>query len=230
MLVSSSGRQVAMKFATQGYESSLLDEERIFRHLGLNDNIVQFFGSGTLKNNSFLMMEFMERGSLRCYLNSSTLTQHQVLKLATDISKGVAFLKKNGVLHKDLSHNNVLIDNTPTAKICDFGSSQLESEPWDHYIGTYWWMAPELFNGYIHTNSDVYSMGILIWEIQTGSTSPAPPVGKDIKEWRREGGKPDIPVGGILSGLIEKCLSYYPDQRPSAQLCVEELTKMLPWR
>jgi len=128
----------------------------------------------------------------------------------------LAFLHGEGILHRDLSHNNVLIDETGMAKITDFGKAKPITNvlATSGTIGTYLWMPPEAFNGGYCPASDIFSFGILMWEMETSCTNPGPPQNQDgqdvgaVINWRKAGGIPSFRDDGILSDLIRACLNF----------------------
>lgn len=99
--------------------------------------------------------------------------------LATCIADGLQYLHANGIIHRDIKSMNVLLTSDGHAKLCDFGPAKLRtltvasvSAASSAVGGTYAWGAPEaILNGDEHsTASDVYSMGIIMWELMTCHT------------------------------------------------------------
>ena len=88
--------------------------------------IVDFLGY-FLEPKPTIILQFMPKGSLRNVLQGKTdLTWPQRIKMATDISKGLAFLHRENILHLDLKSLNVLVDDGFNAKICDFGCAKIK--------------------------------------------------------------------------------------------------------
>jgi tRNA A-37 threonylcarbamoyl transferase component Bud32 len=137
-------------------------------------NIVQFVGAMTQPPFVCVITEYLPRGSLRaflCKMQPNALAIDRVLSFAIDIARGMEYLHSQGVLHLDLkSHNLVLTDNY-RIKVTDFGVARTQSDC-DSLTpdpGTYRWMAPELFSKKtLSTKVDVYSFGIILWEMVTG--------------------------------------------------------------
>ena len=103
-------------------------------------------------------------------------------RLMVEISSGVAFLHAHGVVHRDLKPENIMIsndrDNTPHAKVADFGlakviaSCQNQEQMMEYYMtsmcGTNMFMAPEVYAGHYTEKADVFSFGVLLLEIISG--------------------------------------------------------------
>ncbi|KAJ1611117.1 Ser/Thr protein kinase [Cryptosporidium canis] len=122
-----------------------------------------------------LVTELVPNGSLFDLLHTknSLLTSNQLLKVSRDICCGMAYLHENGVLHCDLKSSNILLSGNFNVKIGDFGLSTLMESPLETRkmlgcVGTHHWMAPEILRGEGFTKSaDVYSFGIILWEMLT---------------------------------------------------------------
>ena len=123
-----------------------------------------------------IITEYLSGGSLRRFLHMqepNSLSLKQVLTLSLDIARGMSYLHSQGILHRDLKSENLLLSEDMTVKVADFGISCLESCTGDvkSFTGTYRWMAPEMIKGKKHTRKvDVYSFGIVLWELLTALT------------------------------------------------------------
>jgi len=122
-----------------------------------------------LSDDPLLVMECMSNGSLRDLLSNQTfpLDPELSLPLLRDILQGMRFLHAADppILHGDLKSANVLVDQNYRAKISDFG---LSAKRRHGYVGTPFWMAPELLKGSLTSReSDVYAFGITLWEVMT---------------------------------------------------------------
>lgn len=120
-----------------------------------------------------IITEYYPGGSLRKYLHQQepySLPLNLVLRLSLDIAHGMQYLHTQGILHRDLKSENLLLDEDMCVKVADFGISCLESQCGSAkgFTGTYRWMAPEMIKEKHHTKKvDVYSYGIVLWELFT---------------------------------------------------------------
>jgi serine/threonine protein kinase len=127
--------------------------------------------------------ELMSGGSVRDVLEFQMggLDIPSAVKVLRDAARGMDFLHKRGVVHRDLKAANLLIDEHDVVKVCDFGVARLKPTTvsssgkggWTAEMtaetGTYRWMSPEVLEHkpYDH-KADVYSFGITMWEVLTG--------------------------------------------------------------
>ena len=172
-----------------------------------------------------LLTSFMENGSLFHILEKRPdfLSPTDRTILAYDISRGMEYLHSRGIIHRDLKSLNILIDKNKRGKICDFGFVRIKSSiPMTGLIGTSHWMAPEILlsNPYYDEKVDVYSFGILLWELLT---SQQPYKGEDPNKFPilciEKNLRPIIPENTPikLKKLIENCWNRDPEIRPSFQ-------------
>ncbi|XP_015690837.1 probable LIM domain-containing serine/threonine-protein kinase DDB_G0287001 isoform X2 [Oryza brachyantha] len=205
-------------------------------------NILALYGvvnngpGGTLAT----VTEFMINGSLKKVLHKDKcLDWHKRIMLAMDAAIGMEYLHSKDIVHFDLKCDNLLVNikdpSRPICKVADFGLSKMKQATLvsGGMRGTLPWMAPELLtmNGTkVSEKVDVYSFGIVMWEILTG---------EDPYDGMHYGGV----IGGILSNklrppvptscnlewrkLMEQCWSTEPEQRPSFTEVAIRLRSML---
>ncbi|XP_065848247.1 serine/threonine-protein kinase STY8-like isoform X2 [Euphorbia lathyris] len=145
------GQDVAVKMLrsehlndTQGEEFA--QEVEILRQVQ-HRNVVRFIGACTRSPDLSIVTEYMPGGSLYDYLhkNRSVLKLPQLLKFAIDVCKGMEYLHRNNIIHRDLKTANLLMDTHNVVKVADFGVARFQTQEgvMTAETGTYRWMAPE---------------------------------------------------------------------------------------
>ncbi|XP_071698778.1 serine/threonine/tyrosine-protein kinase HT1 [Rutidosis leptorrhynchoides] len=197
-------------------------------------NIVQFIAACKKPPVYCIITEYMSQGTLRMYLNKKepySLSTETVLRLALDISRGMEYLHSQGVVHRDLKSNNLLLNDEMRVKVADFGTSCLETQTQESKgnMGTYRWMAPEMVKEKPYTRKvDVYSFGIVLWELTTallpfqGMTPVQAAFAVAEKNER-----PPLPAScqPALAHLIKRCWAAEPSKRPDFTEIVQALEK-----
>lgn len=121
-----------------------------------------------------IITEYLSGGSLRAFLHKlehKTLPLEKLISLALDIARGMEYIHSQGVIHRDLKPENILFDEDFCVKIADFGIACEEAycDALAEDIGTFRWMAPEMIKHKSYGRKvDVYSFGLLLWEMVTG--------------------------------------------------------------
>ncbi|GMF35493.1 unnamed protein product [Phytophthora lilii] len=148
------------------------------RMLGPHENVVQVHQHFRENDSWFLVMEHCAGGDL-CHtlerLPQNRLPEIQALPLFASIARGVRLVHANGIAHRDLSLENVLLAHTDGSigipKICDFGLSTKADQECCGLVGKPYYMAPEIVAGarYDPRAADVWSLGIMLFVMLTGS-------------------------------------------------------------
>ncbi|CAI5478459.1 unnamed protein product [Closterium sp. Yama58-4] len=220
------GQDVAIKILKAERLNDTLQQEfaqevfimRKVRH----KNVVQFIGACTKPPNLSIVTEFMVGGSVYDYLHKhrGSMKLPMVLRVGMDVAKGMDFLHKNNIIHRDLKAANLLMDENDVVKVADFGVARVKANSgvMTAETGTYRWMAPEVIEhrAYDH-KADIFSFGITMWEMLTGKL-PYPdltPLQAAVSVVQR-GLRPPIPKGTHprLADLFERCWATNPSDRP----------------
>lgn len=140
-----------------------------------NENVIKIYdwGHDTLNNIHFIAQEYVEGMTIKEYLKlSNNLAVTEVVSLIEKILDGLAHAHLNGVIHKDIKGQNILIDVDKNVKITDFGIADIledETTKTQSLMGTPQYVAPETLNRNIsNAQTDIYSVGILMYELLCG--------------------------------------------------------------
>ena len=119
---------------------------------------------------AFLALEVCGGGTLdQLLLERGRLPLNEAVRLVEDVAEGLAYTHNHKVLHRDVKPANVFVDDEGRAKLGDFGTGVFVAEDKNERVGTAFYMAPEIFEGGAATaRSDVYSLGVLAYEVLTG--------------------------------------------------------------
>jgi len=219
------GMDVAIKYlrAEHVNDSSsveFLQEIMILRSVK-HENVIRYYGACTKHRKYLIVTEYMPGGNLYDFLHKkhNTLELSVILRIAIGISKGMDYLHRNNIIHRDLKTANLLIGNGQVVKIADFGVSRHRSQEGDMTAetGTYRWMAPEVINhkAYDH-RADVFSFAIVLWELVTSKIPYENLTPLQAALSVRQGFRLVIPssVHPRLSTLIRQCWDQNPQVRP----------------
>jgi len=194
------------------------------RQLPLHPNVVQVFGVSLDGPQPVIVLEYCNGGSLDKLLCDSKvkLNEEYKIQLVRGIAAGLFHLHKHNIVHRDLAARNILLANSNEPKISDFGMSrilqEMEGKTYSN-IGPIRWMAPESIGQRKYSKqSDVWSFGIVVWEIAAQSEPHTDVDPVDVGALiRDEGLTPKIPndCPPILRELMEMCWKKDPNQRPN---------------
>ncbi|KAG8132265.1 hypothetical protein E2320_010134 [Naja naja] len=167
---------------------------------------------------------------------ASTLTSQQLLQFASDVAKGMQYLSEKQFIHRDLAARNILVGENLTSKIADFGLSRGEEVYVKKTMGRLpvRWMAIESLNYSVYTTkSDVWSFGVLLWEIVSlGGTPYCGMTCAELYEKLPQGYRMEKPLNcdDEVYELMRQCWRDRPYERPPfAQISVQ-LIRMLEAR
>lgn len=157
----------------------------------------------------FIVMEYVDGGSLDRRLDKGPMSIREALAVAHDICSGLAHAHRRNIVHRDIKPSNILLTSEGEAKVSDFGVAELREAPHafpSTLAGTRRYMAPEQYNDMYDERVDVFAVGILLWEMTIG-VFPYPGNTHDQIQ-RAKGNDPDPPsdlpssMKGILRGSL----------------------------
>ncbi|CAI0561320.1 unnamed protein product [Linum tenue] len=186
-------------------------------------NIVRFIGGCRKPLVWCIVTEYAKGGSVRQFLTrrqNRAVPLKLAVKQALDVARGMAYVHHLGFIHRDLKSDNLLIAADRSIKIADFGVARIEvqTEGMTPETGTYRWMAPEMIQHRPYTQKvDVYSFGIVLWELITGmlpfQNMTAVQAAFAVVN---KGVRPVIPNDclPVLSEIMTHCWDTNPEVRP----------------
>jgi serine/threonine protein kinase/tetratricopeptide (TPR) repeat protein len=219
--------KIALKLLKPEIASDKKAIERFSNELKLargirHKNVCQMFDLGEDKGTHFITMEFVDGQDLKSMFRmSGRPAAETVLNIGRQIGEGLAEAHRAGVVHRDLKPPNIMVDTSGTVRIMDFGiaraaaASDLTAE--GVILGTPGYMAPEQIEaGEADHRSDIYSLGVIFYEMATGNRPFAGDTLQSIAAKQKQGIpaaphtlNPEIPES--LSRIILKCLE--PDRK-----------------
>ncbi|XP_038061108.1 angiopoietin-1 receptor-like [Patiria miniata] len=222
-------------------KDEFMQEFKIMSSIGHHSNIVWLLGACQYQDVLYVALEYLPHGDLRSYLRTArsqsesdedALSFDQLVKFALDVAKGMEHLAKAGVIHRDLAARNILIGEALIAKVSDFGLSRGE----DVYVQMsskrvpLRWLAIESVRHHTYTTqSDVWSFGILLWEIVTIGGTPYPTIDSaSLPGKLRKGYRMPKPANcdDHSYALMHKCWDEDPNKRPTFTELVSILSGM----
>lgn len=239
---------VAVKTLKEGSTAEekldFLSEAEVMKRFDHN-NIVKLLGVCMKTEPTYTVMEFMLFGDLKTFLlarrnlvneknseETEEISPKKLTNMALDVARALGYLAELKFVHRDIASRNCLISNTRSVKLGDFGMTRLMYEN-DYYrfnrkgMLPVRWMAPEsLALGVFTPQSDVWSYGVLLYEIVTFGSFPFQGMtNNQVLEHVKEGNNLKIPSGVKvqLEGLMKLCWNQDYKKRPNASEIVEYL-------
>ncbi|XP_073992183.1 protein kinase receptor Ret oncogene isoform X3 [Rhodnius prolixus] len=235
--------------------SDLMSEYQLLKEV-THPNVVKLLGACTTPDAPvYIIIEYCALGSLRAYLRrcrniktaselgnpesartKNEIVPRDVLSFAWQISKGMAYLAEIKLVHRDLAARNILLATGKVCKISDFGLTRDVYED-DTYLKKsrgrvpVKWMALESLADHVYTSkSDVWSFGIVLWELVTLGSSPYPGVAvQNLYHLLKNGYRMQRPQNCSLElyEIMKDCWSSNPSDRPSFVRLTDKFERML---
>nr|2I1M_A Chain A, Macrophage colony-stimulating factor 1 receptor [Homo sapiens] len=223
-------------------KEALMSELKIMSHLGQHENIVNLLGACTHGGPVLVITEYCCYGDLLNFLRrksrvletdpafaiaNSTASTRDLLHFSSQVAQGMAFLASKNCIHRDVAARNVLLTNGHVAKIGDFGLARDIMNDSNYIVKgnarlPVKWMAPESIFDCVYTvQSDVWSYGILLWEIFSLGLNPYPGILVNSKFYKlvKDGyqmAQPAFAPKNIYS-IMQACWALEPTHRPTFQ-------------
>jgi len=239
--------------ASEKDKKDLIAELNVMKMLEPHPNVVRLLGcctTGSEKEPTFVIMEYVAKGKLQEFLrksraehyygnlhgSSQKLTSRDLTSFCYHVAKGMAYLSSKKVVHRDLAARNVLVTEHNVCKVADFGFSR------DIMIDNIYerksegrlpirWMAPEsLYDNIYTTKTDVWSYGVLMWEIATLGSTPYPGMsGSEVMKKVKEGHRLEKPehCDREIFNMMFYCWDKDPAERPAFTQLVKDLEALL---
>jgi len=191
----------------------------------------------------FMVMEFCGGGDLDGYYKTPAFDKAEYCRVVLELLSGVAYLHNQGVAHRDLKPQNVLLQSgSRKVKIADFGLAKSNASNLTRGVGTAAYMPPEMFSDGDDTCSsangqkvDVYALGVILWQLWFKKVPFAGKSALAIINKVGKGKRPSLagaelneppsaapPLPEPLSALVQRCWAEEPDERPGVEAIVAD--------
>ena len=249
-------RKVALKLMiphpSANPREAAVDEERFIREAKLaaqlkHPNIVSVYEAGVIEGRRFLAMELIEGKPFSTWRKQGSLTVRQQVAALRDVALAVHYAHEQSVLHRDLKPRNVLVDGNDHPFVTDFGLAKTLGKDTNvsltasgMVVGTPTYMSPEQCQGTgrIDWRSDIWSLGVMLYEILTGRTpfggdapmdimtkvvrDPVPPPSKVALDAAA------LALDSTIENICLKALAKEPKERyPTAKVFADDLSRWI---
>jgi p21-activated kinase 7 len=187
-------------------------------------NIVEMYDSFLVEDELWVVMEFLEGGALTDIVTHARMDEEQIATVCKQCLKALAYLHSQGVIHRDIKSDSILLAADGRVKLSDFGfCAQVSQElpKRKSLVGTPYWMSPEVISRLPYgTEVDIWSLGIMVIEMVDGEppffNEPPLQAMRRIRDMPPPKLKNTHKVSTRLIGFLERMLVRDPSQRASA--------------
>ena len=229
------GQTVALKFLPKDWDRDerrlehFRNEVRLARSVA-HPNVCRVYDIGEVDGQVFLSMEFVDGEDLRSLLRRiGRLPKDKGIQIAQQICLGISAAHQQGVLHRDLKPANIMLDGRGQVRITDFGLARLAADAVPGEIaGTPSYMAPEQrTRGETTVQSDLYSLGLVLYELFTGRHCFKGDAGDETQPTHRSALRVPSSVADDIDPAVERailrCLEFEPRDRPQSAISIAGL-------
>lgn len=207
------GRPVAIKIIRSDLVHDMTARARFLREAEVSahlkhEHILPLFEFGEDQGRLFLVTPYIDGGTLANRLKSGSLSLYEVRQLFVPLVQAVAYIHRRGVVHRDLKPTNILLDKQDGqiyVRLIDFGIAMVQgrtaSPPLTtagNEVGTIAYMAPERLNGVAAPSNDIFSLGVILHQMLTGTL----PLGDELD-----------PLPPAMEYVVRRCIAANPDDR-----------------
>uniref|UniRef100_A0A452H9J2 Tyrosine-protein kinase n=1 Tax=Gopherus agassizii TaxID=38772 RepID=A0A452H9J2_9SAUR len=217
------------------YQATFKNEIEVMKNLR-HKHILSLYAISSVGDPVYIITELMLKGNLLDFLRGKHLEMTDLVDMASQVADGMCYLESQNFVHRDLAARNILVGENNICKVGDFGLARLIKD--DVYLSysrniPYKWTAPEaISHGRYSTKSDVWSFGILLYEIITYGQIPYPGMSNsEVCQKVQTGFQMSCPpkCPPMLYEIMRKCWHLSPDQRPDFQPLGYETNSSLAW-